>query len=283
MKPNEALDELIEYVQKVQEFCISKNFHKDTYAKYHFLMTHMPHGSIITSEVLKKLESSHDFWEFLIFEEKFSGKSPIELFVQENKHLTEDIKTALLNLKSIYSLFIVEKIDKEREEIVIREAYSNERYTVWTRMLLDKVKVGEAIRMRLVKWRNFFFGFGIAEVIDMETTKKIILHENFLAELEKDIESFLSRERSAVSRKTYRKRKNHLYFFYDFISEHIKVNSYTKFNDKLVIKYIKWSRRFINISDSFIKESITSLRKFFNYLIEKRKLSENPAKNIHVV
>jgi len=108
------------------------------------------------------------------------------------------------------------------------------------------------------------------------------MHEKFLRELKKDIVSFLEIERKRLSEKTARRREECLWDFYDFVSQNPKVTSHKKFNKTLTKRFIKWLRRIIGMSKSYIKDSLTSIRKFFNYLISIGKLTNNPAKEIYV-
>jgi len=283
MKEKEIFYELAEYMKKLHEFIIEKELNKESNLQFRFLARYAPKGLIFSSETFKEIEEDPLFLDFIIFENKISGKSIAKLFVEEHKDLPEDIKNMLVNMNSIEGIFHIESMDKDRKSFVFRKAYSEKKYTVWSD-ILDNVDLKKpcCLFTRLVNWRGIYFIWETAHFLPQATCKKIIAHEKFLLELRKDIDEFLDFEEISVSPRTYKKREEHLLLFYDFIQRNPKVNSYKKFNKTLIKKYLKWLNRFINISRSFIKESIVSIRKFCEYLVDEDKLQYNPAKDIYV-
>lgn len=281
MDAESALDELAKYMDEMLKFCKQKGLDRDIFIKYKFMMKYLPRG-VYTEEFIDSLDSFHEFWDYVILEHEINGKNIREMFVEEHEDLPRDVKNELLNIKSIRCFFIIEKINPKKKEIVIRKIYSKERYHVWTKALLDQLEEGELSQIRLIFWRGYTFAWGVGERYGHKAAKIILAHERFLEELEEDIRSFLLMERKRLSDKTVRRREACLWDFYDFIYENPKINNYRKFNKTLVKKYLRWLKRIIGISKSFIKDSLTSIRKFFDYLVEKKKLANNPAKEIYV-
>jgi len=281
MDAESALEELSTYMNEMLKFCKKKGLHQDIRVKYSFMMRYLPRG-VYTQEFIENLDQYSDFWDYVILEHDFGGENVREMFVKEHTDLPESIKKELLNMKSIRDFFIVEKIDREKNEIILRKIYSEERYHVWTKALLTQIRKGELLEVRLIFWRGYVFAWGGGRRYEQKVAKVILTHENFLRELEKDIKSFISLERQSLSHKTVRRREACLWTFYDFVYKNPEVNSYRRFNKTLVKKYIKWLNSMIGISRSFIKDSLTSIRKFFDYLVRNRKIPNNPAKEVIV-
>lgn len=275
-----ALKELSMYMNMMFKFCKEKELNYNS-AKIKFIMKYIGPG-VYTEEYLNNVDNFLEFWDYLILEHEFMGKNVREMFVEEHKELPDDVKDELLKMKSICDFFIVEKIDKDKKEIVLRRIYTDERYHIWTEKLLDSLHLNDLIKLRIIFWRGYIFPWGVGEIYEKKLSKMILSHEEFLKELEKDILSFLEAERKIVSPRTYRRREACLWDFYDFIRENPKINSYKRFNKTLIKRYLKWLGRIIGISRSYIKDSLTSVRKFFNYLVDIGKLDKNPAKDIYV-
>ena len=282
MDPEEALNELTKYMNEMLKFCREKGIGSDMRSRLSFIAVFWGKG-LYTSRDIESVEQLPEFWDYIILDYEFSGKNVRKLFVEEHSELSRGIKRQILNMKSVYDIFFVEKIDKENKSVILRRPYIKDEYNVWTRTLIDALTVGDLVKCRIITWRNYNFIWGFIIKYEKEVAERIRQHEKFLKEFEKDINEFLKIERRRISERTHRKRVDHLWTFYDFIQTKPKVNNYGRLTKTLVRGYIKWLRRMIGISRSYIRESITSLRMFLDFLQRQNKITKNPAKDIQVL
>jgi len=282
MDPESALEELTKYMNEMRDFCKKKKLNEDIFIKYSFMLHYLPEG-IYEKETIEELDHYPEFWDYLILDYKFNDINVRKMFVNERKDLLEATRDTIINMKSIRDVFIVEKINIKENEIILRRPYSNEKYHVWTRALLDQLRVKDAILIRLIFWREYIFAWGYCEICPRKIGKMILAHEKFLEELENDINAFLMIEEQHLSKRTARQRNACLWTFYDFIHENPEINNYRRFRKTLVKRFLRFLRDQLRIGRSTIKSCITSIRKFFQYLIEQEKLTENSAEGIFIV
>lgn len=282
MDPEEALNELTKYMNEMLKFCRERGIGSDIHSRLEFIMVHWGRG-VYTKEDIESLEQLPEFWDYIILDYEFSGKNVRELFVREHSELPREVKQMILNMKSVHSVFFVEEIDRKNSRVVLRRPYTKDRYVIWTKILLDTLVIGDLVRCRVITWRGHNFVWGFVMKYRKELAEKIKRHEEFLEELEDDIESFLDIEKERLSERTYRKRKDHLWTFYEYIQKRPEINDYRRLTKTLIKGYIKWLRRMIGISKTYIRENITSVRKFFGFLQERNKITKNPAKEIQIL
>ena len=282
MDPESALEELTRYMNEMRDFCKKKKLNEDIFIKYSFMLHYLPEG-IYEKETIEELDHYPEFWDYLILDYKFDNINVRKMFINERKDLPKEIRDTIINMKSIRDLFIVEEINVKENEIILRRPYSNEKYHVWTKALLDTLEVKDAIFVRLIFWREYIFAWGSCEIYPREIGKIILAHEKFLKELEKDINAFLTIEERRLSKRTARQRNLCLWTFYHFIYENPEINNYRRFRRTLVKNFLRFLRDQLRIGRSTIESCITSIRKFFQYLIEQGKLTNNSAEGIFII